>query len=134
MIPGCMDAAQMRLSQELAGRVHCQLALRGLIALLNAQFTCSTSQPFPRPDPHGLRSRRAQMRSRMGAPVPTEGRVLDGFERDGTLGRVGMTKSEARDKTVPHRIAHPDKHDRHYGSCRHGHTAPRLMLAPLYPR
>ena len=66
------------------GRFLSRPAPRGLSAYFS---------PFPRPDPHGLRSRRAQMPSRM-ARQRHRRLVLDGFEHDGTLERVGMTTSE----------------------------------------
>jgi len=63
--------------------------------------------PFPRPDPHGMRGgRRAQKRSRMARSATREGLVLDGFEHDGTLVVVGMTKFEGSPRVVHEHSCH----------------------------
>ena len=62
--------------------------------------------PFPRPDPHGTSSRRAQKQSRMARSATRKGLVLDGFEHDGTLGVVGMTKFEGSPRVVHEHSCH----------------------------
>src|SRR5215831_16276545 len=62
--------------------------------------------PFPRPDPHGMSGRRAQKRSRMARSATRKGFVLDGFEHDGTLVVVGMTKSEGSPRVVHEHSCH----------------------------
>jgi hypothetical protein len=78
---------------------------KGSIHFFVRQFLCSTWQPFLRPDPHIDAPARAGAVKAGRIFAATEGLALDGAEHTGTLGRVGMTKSEGSPRVV------------HEGSC-----------------
>jgi hypothetical protein len=78
-------------STPCMGRFLSRGAAKGPIHFLVPQFPCSTlDSPFPRPDPRDRAEAGARRSGQGWAHTPTrKGLVLDGFEHDGTLGRVG---------------------------------------------
>src|SRR5262245_65877334 len=82
------------------GRILSRGCRKGPIHFLVRQFLCSTWQPFLHPDLHIRIRRRAQKRSGMGRVSAHRRLVLEGFEHDGTLERVGMTTFEGSPRVV----------------------------------
>jgi hypothetical protein len=76
-------------SATCMGRILSRGCRKGPIHFLVRQFLCSTWQPFLRPDLSHPHRRRAQKRSKDGRVSAHRRLVLEGFEHDGTLERVG---------------------------------------------
>jgi hypothetical protein len=80
-------------------------ATRVLSTFSSLSFFVRPGKPFLRPDPHVDGPARAGAVKAGRILAATEGLALDGAEHAGTLGRVGMTKSEGSPRVV------------HEGSC-----------------
>jgi hypothetical protein len=100
-----MMTANDSIHQPCMGRFLSRGCPKGSIHFFVRQFLCSTWQPFLRPDPHIDAPARAGAVKAGRIFAATEGLALDGAEHAGTLGRVGMTKSEGSPRVV------------HEGSC-----------------
>jgi hypothetical protein len=99
----------MQASEILVRGVFCQEgAPRVLSIFLYLRVSLfDLEQPFPRPDPRDrLEPARAEAVEDGAERHPQGPLVLEGFEHDGTLERVGMTKSEGSCGMMHERTRH----------------------------